>query len=269
MHRSIPRSVTLAGLFAFAALTVAGCSAANKATQPAPINQTQSNDVASQVGTLMFADGSSSPVPAALIAQEPSGLASIRRSGPMSVTSDTTLVRNGVSWSFAIHWFNALGNEQAQYDPLTTVRMQASSRASGTFTGPNGVATLGTSGSLDVSGISTLQDTLTTNAARLDTLAYAVSNPNGSASFLAHGSGAFINVVEAKPVASNHPASGLATWSLDVTKHLQGPNGSVDEHFAATALVTFNGTNLVPLLVNGTYLYTLDLDTGRVTPVAA
>jgi len=269
MQRSSLRALTLASLAALGALGLVGCSASTKATQPAAINVVQSADVASQVGTLMFADGSSSPVPAGLVAGGPAGLASIRRASPMSVAAETTLVRNGVSWSFAIHWFDAAGNEQPAYDPPTTVRMTADSHASGTFTGPTGMATLGTSGTLDVSGISSLQDTLTTNAARQDTLSYSASNANGTASFLAHCSGAFQNVVEAKPVASNYPARGLATWSLDVAKHLQGPNGSIDEHFAASAVVTFNGTHLVPLVVNGTYHFTLDLDTGQVVAVAS
>jgi hypothetical protein len=34
-------------------------------------------------------------------------------------------------------------------------------------------------------------------------------------------------------------------------------------------VVTFNGTNLVPLVVNGTYHYLLDLDTGQVVAVGA
>lgn len=269
MHRSTRRLAALAGLAMLGAVSLTGCGLSNKITQPAAISQVQSSDVAGQVGTLMFSDGSSSPVPAGLIAQGPAGLASIRRASPSSVTADTTLVRNGVAWTFAIHWYDALGAEQPQYDPATTVRMHADSHASGTFLGPQGTATLGTAGTLDVSGISALQDTLTTNAARQDTLAYAVSNANGSASFLAHCSGAFENVVEAKPAASNHPARGVATWSIDVAKHLQSQNGSVDEHFAATVVVTFNGTHLVPLVVNGTYHFVLDLDTGQVVPVAA
>jgi hypothetical protein len=269
MHRSTLRLAALAGLAMLGAFSLSGCGAASKIAQPAAISQAQSNDVAGQVGTLMFADGSSSPVPAGLIAQGPAGLAAIRHAGALSATADTTLVRNGVAWTFAIHWYDALGAEQPQYDPTSTVRMHADSHASGTFLGPQGTATLGTSEALDVSGISALQDTLTTNAVRQDTLAYAVSNANGSATFLAHCSGAFDNVVEAKPVSSNHPARGVAAWSLDVSKHLQSQNGSIDEHFAATVVVTFNGTHLVPLVVNGTYHFILDLDTGQVVPVAA
>jgi hypothetical protein len=265
MHRSVPRLVMLAGLALLGAVGLAGCGAASKVTQPA-LNQAQSNDAANQVGMLMVADGASSPVPSALIAQGP---ATRGGAGRMSVASDTTLVRNGVAWTFAIHWFDAQGTEQALYDPQTTVRMHADSHASGTFLGTQGSATLGTSGTLDVAGISALQDTLTTNATRQDTLSYSAAGPSGSATFLAHGAGAFENVVEAKPESQNHPARGLATWSLDVSKHLQGVNGSIDEHFTVTAVVTFNGTNLVPLVVNGTYHYLLDLDTGQVVAVGA
>jgi hypothetical protein len=268
MHRSLPRLVTLVGLALLGAVGLAGCGAASKVTQPA-LNQIHSNDAANQVGILMYADGAASPVPSGLVAQGPTGSASLRGAGPMSVAAETTLVRNGVAWTFAIHWFDAQGTEQALYDPQTTVRMHADSHASGTGLGPQGSATLGTSGTLDVAGISVLQDTLTTNATRQDTLSYSASGPSGSATFLSRGAGAFDNVVEAKPESSNHPARGLATWSLDVTKHLTSTSGSIDEHFTATAVVTFNGTNLVPLVVNGTYHYLLDLDTGQVIAVGA
>jgi hypothetical protein len=269
MHRKFPRVLALAGVAALGVLAVAGCGSASKIAQPAPLNLVQATDVASQVGTLVFADGASSPVPAALMAPGGPDLASIRRAGPMSVAAETTLTRNGVAWDFTIHWFDAQDVEQAVYDPQTTVRMQAASHASGTFVGPNGSATLGTSGTLDVTGISVLQDTLTTNSARQDTLTYSAANLNGTATWVSHATGSFVNVVEAKPVAQHYAARGLATWSVEVSKHVQTPNGSADEHFVAAAVVTFNGTHLVPLVVNGTWVYMLDLDTGHVTPVAS
>jgi hypothetical protein len=34
-------------------------------------------------------------------------------------------------------------------------------------------------------------------------------------------------------------------------------------------VIKFNGTNLVPLVVNGTYHYLLNLDTGQVVSVGA
>jgi hypothetical protein len=74
--------------------------------------------------------------------------------------------------------------------------------------------------------------------------------------------------VEAKPIAQNYPASGNGTWDLDVNRQIEGAGGgSISEHFTAHVVVTFNGTHLVPLVVNGTHHFLLDLDTGLVTQV--
>jgi hypothetical protein len=63
MHRSTPRLVTLAGLALLGAVNLAGCGAASKIAQPAALNQAQSNDAASEVGTPMYADGRRAPCP--------------------------------------------------------------------------------------------------------------------------------------------------------------------------------------------------------------
>ena len=70
-------------------------------------------------------------------------------------------------------------------------------------------------------------------------------------------------------MSQNHPASGTGTWDLDVTRQVSSGGGSISEHFVAHVVVTFNGTHLVPLVVNGTYHFMLDLDTGQVTQVTA
>lgn len=250
------------------ALSITGCGKSSKSTAPAPINSTQANDAAVQAAALVMAGGSPSPVPSALMAQGPAGFAHIRGAMPNAAAAETTIVGEGFSWTFAIHWFNAAGTEQESYNPLTTTRMVADSHGSGTYTGPNASMSLGTSGHLDVDGISTLQEQLHTNASENDTMSYNYTGPNGSASVRAYATGGFHDVVENKPIDSNHPLSGTATWTLDVTKSVEGPNGSANEHFVATAVVTFNGTHLVPLVINGTWDFTLDLDTGAVTEVA-
>jgi hypothetical protein len=247
-----------------------GCGKSNKALTTAgstALTPAQANDAASQVGALFLADGSGTAMPAGLMAHGVSGLARARRTGPMSTAAETTIVANGVTWSFALHWYNLDNVEQLAFDPVLTARMVADSHGSGMFTGPDGSVSIGSAAHLDVSGISSLQDTLRTNASRADTLDYAVTLPNGAASLHARCSGVYANVVEAKPADGNYPARGSAAWSLDVTKHVESASGNVDEHFLAAAVVTFNGTHLVPLVVNGLYHYTLDLDTGIATPV--
>src|SRR5262249_34304575 len=108
---------------------------------------------------------------------------------------------------------------------------------------------------------------LTTNATHNDTLSWNATGPSGSISTLTHSTGTLANVVEAKPVDQNYPASGNGTWDLDVNRHVEANGGSLDEHFVAHVVATFNGTHLVPLVVNGTHHFLLDLDTGQVTPV--
>ncbi|MEQ1832051.1 MAG: hypothetical protein ABL977_03265 [Candidatus Eisenbacteria bacterium] len=250
------------------AFMLTGCSKSGRTTAPAPINATQANDAAVQAAALIMAGGSPSPVPSALMAQGPAGFAQMRGATPNAAAAETTIVGEGFSWTFAIHWFNAVGTEQEFYNPLTTTRMVADSHGSGTYTGPNATMSLGTAGHLDVDGISTLQEQLHTNASENDTVSYQYTGPDGSASVRAYATGGFHDVVETKPIESNHPLSGSATWSLDVSKSIEGPDGSANEHFMATAVVTFNGTNLVPLVINGTWHFTLDLDTGEVTEVA-
>lgn len=262
-HRILPAALALA---AFAA---AGCG---KSTSPvgsaAPITQQQANDVASQVGTLLLASGGPSPIPAALKIADPAKLSAIRPAGRFGAAAETTFVGDGVTWSFAMRWYDGLGHEQATYDPLTTVRMQADSRASGSMSSANGSITLGTAGHLDIAGISALQDTLRTNASQADTLDIAFSNDTTSVSFHLNCLGLASDVTEVKPRDLHYPVRGGVSWSMDVAKHASGPAGTVDEHYHATAEVSFNGTHLVPLVIDHTWHYTLDLDTGVATPDA-
>jgi len=161
---------------------------------------------------------------------------------------------------------DAIGsNEQPYYDPASTVRLQANSRGTGTVTGPNGAATLKSGGVLDMSGINADASQLTTDATRIDTLSWTAIGPDGSISTLTHCTGTLADVVEAKPVDQHYPASGTGTWDLDVDRQIESYGSSISEHFVAHVVVTFNGTHRVPLVVNGTHHFLLDLDTGQVT----
>ena len=263
-----PRSrlaLTASLLLALAALALAGCS---KLTSPqSAITTSQSNEAAMEVGMMVYAGTEPSPVPNSLVAGDPRSPSPFRVATPAA--AETTITNGNVVWTLAVHWFDAGSNEQSVYDPATTVRMHADSHGTGTVTGTNGAATLKSGGVVDMSGVDQNATQLTTNATRNDTLSWAVSGPNGSASGLSHSTGTLANVVEAKPVSQNHPASGTGTWDLDVNRQVASGGGSVSEHFVAHVVVTFNGTHLVPLVVNGTYHFMLDLDTGQVTQVAA
>ena len=260
---AVATSLTLA----FAALALAGCSL-NKITSPqTTLSNAQSNEAAAEVGMMVYAGTEPTPVPAALVAGDPRSPSLLRLATP--AMAETTVTSGNVVWTLVVHWFDAGSNEQSIYNPATTVRMQADSRGTGTVTGPNGAATLKSGGVLNVSGIDQSAVQLTTNATRNDTLSWTATGPSGSISTLTHSTGSLSNVVEAKPISQNYPATGNGTWDLDVNRRIEGGPASVDEHFAAHVVVTFNGTHLVPLVVNGTHHFLLDLDTGLVTQVAA
>ena len=249
-------------------LALAGCGTKVSAPQNA-LDASQSNEAAAEVGMMVYAGTEPSPVPNSLVATDPRSPAPMLARPATPAMAETTITNGNVTWTLAVHWFDAGSNEQPNYDPATTVRMHAVSRATGSVTGINGSGTLHSGGVLDLSGIDQNAAQLTTNATRNDTLSWSVSGPNGSASGLSHSTGTLANVVEAKPVSQNHPASGTGTWDLDVNRQVASGGGSVSEHFVAHVVVTFNGTHLVPLVVNGTYHFMLDLDTGQVTQVQA
>lgn len=271
MTSRLSRLAHLLPAFALFGFALAGCG--GKATSPTragaatPLTQSQADDAAMQVGQLVMASGSASLLPAAPALASPARLLGARSSSRAGAAADTTITSGGLTWSFAIHWYGANGNEQPAYDPMLTTRLVADSRGSGAFEDSTTVISLGTAGHLDLRGLSALQDTLHTNATENDTLSFEFAGEGGSIAFLAHCSGAFTDVFELKPVESHYPMSGTAAWSMDIAKHVASQSGNSDEQFAASAVVTFNGTHLVPLVINNRYHYTLDLDTGLVTPV--
>jgi len=255
--------------FALAALVLAGCSASKLTSPLNSLSSAQSTEAAAEVGMMVYAGTEPTPVPASLVTGGTSATATSHPRLAMPAMAETTITTGNVVWSLAVHWFDASSTEQANYDPSTTVRMQADSRGTGTVTGANGSATLNSGGVLNVSGIDQASTQLTTNATRSVTLSGSASNASGSITTLTHSTGTLANVVETKPISQHYPASGNGTWDLDVNRQIQAGGGSVSEHFVAHVVVTFNGTHLVPLVVNGTHQYMLDLDTGLVTQVAS
>jgi len=265
VSRSVRRALAPCILIVVVAWVMSGCSAATKATQPqSNLNSTESNEAAGQVGVLLYAGGTPNAAPSSLVAGNASPFSARPDTRPQAVAAETTITNGNVTWTLAIQWFDGAGQVQAIYNPQTTVRMHTDSRGTGSVTTSDGSATLGAAGSFDTRGVEAAQTELTTNGTQADTLGYTLQGPNGSISVLGLCAGVLTNVVETKPVADHYPSSGTGTWAIDVTRHLSAGGGSLVEHYTATVVVTFNGTHLVPLVVNDTWHYTLDLDTGHV-----
>lgn len=263
MKRSLTLVAAPSLLLTLAALALAGCSA-NKVTAPLnTLSNAQSNEAAIEVGMMVYAGTTPDVVPANVVANG----GSLRGRGATPAAAETTVTSGNVTWTLALRWFDAGSNEQPYYDPATTVRLQANSHGNGTVIGPEATATLHSAGAMDLMGVNEAATQVTTNATRNDTLSWTASNPSGSVTSLTRSTGTLADVVEAKPVDQNYPASGTGTWDVDVNRQVQAAAGSVSDHFVAHVVVTFNGTHLVPLVVNGSHHFLLDLDTGAVTQV--
>jgi subtilisin-like proprotein convertase family protein len=269
VFRSVLRALAPCILVA-TTVVLSGCSAATKVTQPqSNLNQAQSTEAAAQVGLLIFAGGTPNAAPASFVAGDASILAAVPSTRPQAAAAETTITNGDITWTLAIEWFDAADQQQANYDPQTTVRMHTDSQGAGTVTSTDGSATLGTAGSYDVLGVDAQATALTTDGTQSDTLHYTLQGPNGSVSVVSLCTGVLANVVESKPVADHYPSTGSGNWNLDVTRHFEAGGGSLDQHYSAVVTATFNGSHLVPLVVNGTWHFILDLDTGQVTPAAA
>lgn len=269
MFRSFRRALAPCILIAAAAVT-SGCGAASKVTQAqTSLDQAQSMEAAVQVGLLVFAGSTPNPAPSSLVAGGASAFAAVPSTRPQAAAAETTITDGNVTWTLAIQWYDAQGQVQPNYDPQATVRMHTDSHGTGTVTSTDGTATLGTAGAFDILGVNEQATALTTNGTQTDTLHWTLQGPSGSISVVSLCAGALMDVVESKPVVQNYPSSGSGRWNLDVTRHFETGGGSLDQHYTAVVTVTFNGTHLVPLVVNDTWRYTLDLDTGQVTPAAA
>lgn len=251
------------------AVLLAGCGAAQKSSAPelTPLNSTQAQLVAQQVSIGMLAV-SDAPIqfesmqPWARAARPPKFSAQ-----PTSI--DTTIVEGDDVWQFSAHLYDEAGNEQADFDPATTYRLSASSWVHGTWNDANATATIGSRGLLDMRGLGTPWSDVTTNGSRSDTLDCTFASDTTSRHYRSVCTGTLSNVVRAKPFAQNpYPTSGRVSWSVSADLFATQGSGSAEAHWNAAVVVTFDGSRYARVVVNGTHTYTLDLETGLVTPLA-
>jgi hypothetical protein len=264
---------TLGGLGAVATLvTTVGCSS-TPLTPPTATAQMDADDAAQQVAMTMSQGSGGSPQAIAVL--DDGGSMFARGTAPAQVegappTSDTTFVVGNVTWTLSRTFYDALDVVQGSFNPVTTVRMTATSRGVGSIETPSDTASLGSAGSLDIRGLSTTQDTLITGAAVDDTLLAAFTPPlrGGRVHLYTVRTGALSQVRQLKPVFTNPwPLSGTATWTLHVSRLRSSDRGDVLRTFDATVVVTFNGTRFPDVTVTGNFHYKIDLVTGGIQRV--
>jgi siroheme synthase len=68
-----------------------------------------------------------------------------------------------------------------------------------------------------------------------------------------------------KPTTATYPSSGTITMVISARRFTNSTRTTVDHTFSSVVVVTFNGTRYAHAVVNGTFHYTIDLETGVVT----
>lgn len=263
------RSLAVLG-FAACLVAAAGCGKSNPTSPQSSAAQQNADDAAQQVAmTMSQGGGGSAPAHAFPDAGHAAAGRSAGAFGGASVAaSETTYAVGGITWTLTRSWYDAGGNVQAVYNPLTTVQMLASARAVGVIETATDTANFAAAGNLDIRGISVLQDTVVTNAARHDTLLAVFTPPFRPVRVHVYSECAatWADVAQLKPVDVNPwPLSGTATWTMHVSRLRSGERGDVASTFDAIVIVEFNGTRNPDVTVNGTFRYRIDLATGAVT----
>lgn len=189
-------------------------------------------------------------------------------------------IRRGPSLPFGsrefervVRYFDADGVAQEGYDPVTTARIEYTITESGSFSRTRGRMTMSDTSSRSrtaiLTGIAGDPDTQHIwNGESSGQHVTSRTNPAGTFRTEMTSSGSATDVIFDLPRAEHPwPKSGTVEYTMTVvrTKTVDGEEEARTR--TRTVVVTFNGTNLVEMTVNGE-AFELDLATGEVTPKA-
>jgi hypothetical protein len=194
-------------------------------------------------------------------------MAGARQAVPARAAWDTTIVWNGLSYEASRIFYDALDNELPDYGPLA-VRMRWTSRAYGAYQGPRDTATVGHDAVLDVRGIQVAQDTVRFDGVCRDTLLNTFRSLDGlRVRYFYWVSELTVDRVRIlkSTLPGGYPIDGTATYVVSADRLRSNNRSDVEVHFDAVVVVTFNGTNEPEIVVNGTYRYRWNLQTGQIT----
>jgi len=246
-------------------LTVTGCG--SKVTSPGvTFNQQTADDVAVQAGASLTVVGGN--VQLAMGSTPPASPARVREAWPVRAAWDTTTTWNGITYEASRTFYDALDNPLADWS-LLAVRMRWTSRAYGTFEGVRDTASVGHDATMDFRGIQAGQDTVRINGVCRDTLQNTFRSLDGVfvRYFLWIDSAAVENVRVLKSTigSGGWPISGSISYAVNVDRLRSNNRTDVEAHFEAVVVVTFDGTSQPGIVVNGTYRYHWNMQTGAVT----
>ena len=167
-----------------------------------------------------------------------------------------------VTRSFA--FYDATGAIQSAFDPTTTASINFQMSLSGTITRPHVTATLTRERNMTLSGLAGAETQRTWNGTGAGTENSTATGDRGTRTYVGTSKDTTTNVVFLMP-RSEHPfpESGTIVHRVDATATFEGAQ-SGSRTISRRAVVTFNGTAIVPLQV-GNRSCTLNLTTKAVT----
>lgn len=172
------------------------------------------------------------------------------------------MLRNGFTLNRSFALFDAAGAPQSSYDAALTASINFLSALEGTVSRPEFTATVERNRDLTVSGLAGREIRRTWNGTGDAEVHARHEDENGGREYDLITSTVIANVVVALQRADNPwPLSGTVTRTVHGVRFHEG-RSTVSREFDRTAVVTFNGTSIVPLDV-GSRQFCLNLATGR------
>lgn len=187
---------------------------------------------------------------------------------PARAMSDTNFTSGGLTYQVSRTFYDGFDIPLPAYGP-TAVRLRWTSRASGTLQGVRDTAMVGHAAVLDVRGIQSSQDTLRIDGTSTDTLFNRFRPLEGPGIRYFYWKSSMvvsqIRIPKSSIPAGALPSRGTVTFTVEADRLRSNDIADVEARFSATVVFGFDGTNQASLIVDGRYLYHLNLDTGEVT----
>lgn len=247
----------LAGL-----LALSGCSD-NPTSPESTLTQQDADLIAAQLATSLSSSDGGAMVE--IDAARDRAVSPAAGGFPTTASAETTFWSGDVNYTLTVTFYDAGGTELPGWDP-TAVRMAVSARATGTFTSPQCTTSVAHSALHDVTGIEQTSDRLTFTGDAQDTLEadFTDLEPSSIETLDWRSATDWEDVVALKNTSANpYPLSGRLVWTAVADALFQPRLGQqVLAHHEVTAWVTFNGTRYPEIVVDGTYHYRADLETG-------
>jgi len=273
IRKSTLRGTVLAALV----LVVAGCSGGGGDPPTSPggssLTQNDADDLAVQAviamgpwGTMIEASSGVSSPSSLPTSPRTSGFRLDSAMGGIPTWYDTTLIVGNLTITLSRRYYDLFGDSQ-DAPSSTTDSVFATSRVAGSVSDARFDATYGQTGWIGIGGINPALPTLHIDGQSSDTLTthFSALYQDLERFCESRASTTLNDVAWVKPNGSpTYPASGTATIALAWTRFTDGSHGTIEKSANATIVITFNGTATPNVVVNGTWHYQWNLDTGEV-----